>query len=62
MNMTTMAADGKIVIVGGGPVGSLAALYASHYHDNVEVYELRGGMFLQEAPILIHPANKSSSR
>ncbi|OJI81742.1 hypothetical protein ASPTUDRAFT_150817 [Aspergillus tubingensis CBS 134.48] len=40
--MTTMAADGKIVIVGGGPVGSLAALYASHYHDNVEVYELRG--------------------
>ncbi|KAL3264337.1 hypothetical protein ABHI18_000848 [Aspergillus niger] len=37
-----MTADGKIVIVGGGPVGSLAALYASHYHDNVEVYELRG--------------------
>lgn len=45
MNMTTMTADGKIVIVGGGPVGSLAALYASHYHDNVEVYELRGGPY-----------------
>ncbi|KAK1140409.1 kynurenine 3-monooxygenase, mitochondrial precursor [Aspergillus melleus] len=32
----------KIVIVGTGPVGSLAALYASVHHDNVEVYELRG--------------------
>lgn len=50
MNMTTMAADEKIVIVGGGPVGSLAALYASHYHDNVEVYELRGGMFFTNIP------------
>ncbi|PHH54685.1 Kynurenine 3-monooxygenase [Ceratocystis fimbriata CBS 114723] len=31
----------KTVIVGGGPVGSLAALYAAHRGHEVEVYELR---------------------
>lgn len=34
----------KIVIVGAGPVGSLAALYAASRGDDVEVYELRAGM------------------
>lgn len=34
----------KVVIVGAGPVGSLAALYAAARGDYVEVYELRGGM------------------
>jgi kynurenine 3-monooxygenase len=34
----------KTVVVGAGPVGALAALYAASRGDNVEVYELRGGM------------------
>ena len=33
----------KVVIVGAGPVGSLAALYAAARGDDVELYELRGG-------------------
>lgn len=33
----------KVVIVGAGPVGSLAALYAAMRGDSVELYELRGG-------------------
>lgn len=33
----------KIVVVGAGPVGSLAALYAASRGDDVEIYELRGG-------------------
>ncbi|MCJ1268454.1 hypothetical protein MMC22_008342 [Lobaria immixta] len=31
----------KVVIVGAGPAGALAALYAANRGDNVEVYELR---------------------
>jgi kynurenine 3-monooxygenase len=38
-----MAKRQKTVIVGAGPVGSLAALYAARRGDDVEVYELRGG-------------------
>lgn len=34
----------KVVIVGAGPAGALAALYAANRGDNVEVYELRDGM------------------
>lgn len=33
----------KVVVVGAGPVGSLAALYAANRGDDVEVYELRNG-------------------
>jgi len=33
----------KVVIVGAGPVGALAALYAAGRGHEVEVYELRGG-------------------
>ena len=33
----------KIVVVGAGPVGTLAALYAAGRGDNVEVYEFREG-------------------
>jgi len=43
---TSMPADArkeKVVIVGAGPVGALAALYAARAGDDVEVYELRGG-------------------
>lgn len=39
----------KVVIVGAGPVGSLAALYASSRGYEVEVYDLRAGM-LQPHP------------
>lgn len=35
----------KTVIVGAGPVGALAALYAAQRGDEVEVYELRSGAF-----------------
>jgi hypothetical protein len=35
----------KLVVVGAGPVGSLAALYAAARGDEVEIYELRGGRF-----------------
>jgi kynurenine 3-monooxygenase len=34
----------KVIVVGAGPVGCLAALYAASRGDDVEVYELRGGM------------------
>ncbi|KAJ5294337.1 hypothetical protein PENANT_c006G00019 [Penicillium antarcticum] len=34
----------KVVVVGAGPVGSLAALYAASRGDEVEVYELRGDL------------------
>jgi kynurenine 3-monooxygenase len=33
----------KTVVVGAGPVGCLAALYAATRGDEVEIYELRGG-------------------
>ena len=34
----------KVVVVGAGPVGALAAIYAAARGDDVEIYELRGGM------------------
>jgi len=33
----------KCAVVGAGPVGALAALYAARRGHEVEVYELRGG-------------------
>lgn len=33
-----------VIVVGAGPVGSLAALYAAQRGDDVEVYELRGDL------------------
>ncbi|KAL4905378.1 kynurenine 3-monooxygenase [Aspergillus multicolor] len=41
--MTTPAKQ-KVVIVGAGPVGCLAALYAAARGDDVELYELRGDL------------------
>lgn len=34
---------GKVVVVGAGPVGALAAIYAADRGFEVEVYELRNG-------------------
>ncbi len=34
----------KTIVIGAGPVGALAALYAAQRGHDVEVYELRGGM------------------
>ncbi|MCJ1406800.1 kynurenine 3-monooxygenase, mitochondrial precursor [Ptychographa xylographoides] len=42
--MTEKADKRKVVVIGAGPVGALAALYAAVRGDDVEVYELRGGM------------------
>jgi kynurenine 3-monooxygenase len=39
-----MGSKQKVVVVGAGPVGALAALYAAVRGDEVEVYELRGGI------------------
>ena len=36
----------KIIVVGAGPVGALAALYSAGRGDDVEIYELRGGMIM----------------
>ena len=33
----------KVVVIGGGPVGALAALYFSKAGWDVEIYELRPG-------------------
>jgi kynurenine 3-monooxygenase len=33
----------KTVVVGAGPVGALAALYAAERGHDVEIYELRSG-------------------
>ncbi|KAL2127540.1 hypothetical protein VTI74DRAFT_10569 [Chaetomium olivicolor] len=34
----------KVVIIGGGPVGSLAAIYAANRGNDVEIYELRSDL------------------
>lgn len=36
----------KVVIVGAGPVGALAGLYAARRGDDVHVYELRSGTYI----------------
>lgn len=35
----------RTVVVGAGPVGALAALYAAKRGDQVDVYELRNGEY-----------------
>ena len=41
----------KIVVVGAGPVGSLAALYAASRGNDVEIYELRGGKLIARSTL-----------
>jgi hypothetical protein len=35
----------KTIVIGAGPVGALAALYAAQRGHDVEIYELRSGTF-----------------
>jgi kynurenine 3-monooxygenase len=42
-NAAIMANTQKVFVVGAGPVGSLAALYAARRGFDVEIYELRPG-------------------
>ncbi|MCJ1471927.1 kynurenine 3-monooxygenase, mitochondrial precursor [Lambiella insularis] len=42
--MNKKADKRKVIVVGAGPVGALAALYAGVRGDDVEVYELRGDL------------------
>jgi kynurenine 3-monooxygenase len=44
----------KVVIVGAGPVGSLAALYAAVRGHDVEIYELRPGMYATTQSYHLH--------
>lgn len=46
----------KVLVVGAGPVGALAALNAASRGDDVHVYELRAGMnhfFLKNPPCFL---------
>ena len=35
----------KTIVIGAGPVGTLAALYAAQRGHDVEIYDLRSGTF-----------------
>ena len=41
--MAEVSKTQKVLVVGAGPVGALAALYAANRGDDVHVYELRAG-------------------
>ena len=51
-NMEESSNRQKVVVVGAGPVGALAALYAATRGDIVEVYELRAGTHMHIANFL----------
>ena len=44
-----MSVEQKVVVVGGGPVGALAALYAAQRGYEVELYDLRDGISFENA-------------
>jgi len=43
----------KFIIVGAGPVGALAAIYAAERGYEVEIYELRGGMYISSSCVSV---------
>ena len=51
-NNTAPSLKRKVVVIGGGPVGTLAALYFSKANWNVEIHELRPGE-LKLHPLLV---------
>lgn len=46
-----MAQKQKTIVIGAGPVGALAAIYAAQRGHEVEVYEFRGGRFFESCHI-----------
>lgn len=44
----------KCVVIGAGPVGALAGLYAARRGWDVEIYDLRPGMFKGSGTMLWH--------
>jgi 2-polyprenyl-6-methoxyphenol hydroxylase-like FAD-dependent oxidoreductase len=42
----TTSTPRKVAIVGAGPVGALSALYFSHAGWDVQLFEMRSGMYL----------------
>jgi phytoene dehydrogenase-like protein len=51
----------KVVVVGAGPVGSLAALYAANRGHDVEIYELRSGKSLTYNPLSHYHSRRHSA-
>ena len=52
----------KIIVIGAGPVGTLAAIYAAQRGGDVEIYELRSGTkSLSITPLLLEVACPSTS-
>lgn len=45
----------KCVVVGAGPVGALAALYAARRGWDVEIYDLRSGRIGSRKAALLRP-------
>lgn len=45
-----MTVKDKVIVVGGGPVGALAALYTARRGYEVEVYEFRDGRHIVSKP------------
>lgn len=41
--MSGVKSKEKTIVIGAGPVGALAALYAARRGNDVDVYELRSG-------------------
>jgi 2-polyprenyl-6-methoxyphenol hydroxylase-like FAD-dependent oxidoreductase len=47
----------KIIVVGGGPVGALSALYAARRGYEVELYDLRDGEVFPRRGHEVHEAD-----
>lgn len=45
LTMPEVKSKEKIIVIGAGPVGALAAVYAARRGNDVDVYELRSGQF-----------------
>ena len=55
-SLRTIMSSFKVVIVGGGPVGALAGLYAAQRGFEVEIYEMRDGAS-SLVPLIPRPLN-----
>jgi len=57
--MSEVKSKEKIIVIGAGPVGALAALYAARRGNDVDVYELRSGKF-GNMPLWLYALTKTS--